>query len=98
MLCSIVAAIICQGYLSTAVLASWKDVREASDRSYAFGNFKIFYTLKGLNAFPGDAAARERGVLASRCPRPETPLTQPALSGGATSIGIHILTLAESRV
>lgn len=65
MLRSIVAAIIFQCFFSTTVLAGWKDARESLDQSYAFGNFRIFYTLKGPNAFPGDAAEHERAVLAS---------------------------------
>lgn len=36
------------------------------DQSYAFSNFRVFYTLKGPHAFPGDVAEHERALLAPR--------------------------------
>lgn len=62
----VVAGLILACLFSTGVLAGWKDARESLDQSYNFGNFRIFYTLKGSNAFPGEATESERAVLAPR--------------------------------
>ena len=43
----------------------WKQPRENLDQLREAGKFRIFYTLKGSHAFPLEAAADERKVLAT---------------------------------